>query len=201
MNKPGQNNVCAVIPAAGRSQRMKTFKPLLKFDKEKTFIEKIVGEFLEFGCSEIIVIVNEEIYAMAWDKILSKMGSKVKIIVNDKLEFERFYSIKLGLEKLKNKHYCFIHNSDNPLLDQSILRTIFSNKISDGYVSPSFNNQGGHPVLISEPIISSIIQSNRNDSNFKDILNSFACKKVNLTNDNILVNINTEKEYKQLGYN
>nr|NQU91297.1 NTP transferase domain-containing protein [Bacteroidota bacterium] len=198
MNKSGQNNVCAVIPAAGRSTRMKSFKPLLTFDKERNFIEKIVDEFLEFGCSEIIVVVNEKLYNNPWIKVLSERASKVSVIINNKLEFERFYSIKLGLNKLRTKKYCFIHNCDNPFINQEIITTVFENKISDGYVSPIYNNQGGHPILISEPIIKSIIHSTENDSNFKDVINLFPCRKVNIDTKDILTNINTESQYHQL---
>jgi len=53
-----QNSVCAVIPATGMPSRMKTYKPLLKFDKNQTFIEKKVDEFLNFGCNQIIVVTN-----------------------------------------------------------------------------------------------------------------------------------------------
>ncbi len=200
MNKTRQNNVCAVIPTAGKSSRMKSFKPLLSFDKDRTFIEKIIDEFFEFGCSEIVVVVNEELYNNELGKSLSKIESKVVVIINDKLEFERFYSIKLGLKKLKTKEYCFIHNCDNPFINQEIISTVFENKISDGYVSPTFNNQGGHPILISEPIINKIIQSTENDSNFKDIINLFHCKKVNINSKDILANINTESEYQKINF-
>ncbi len=177
---------------------MGSFKPLLSYDNERTFIEKIIDEFLDFGCSEIVVVVNEEIYNNAWDKVLSKLDSKVNVIINDKLEFERFYSIKLGLTELKNKKNCFIHNCDNPFVNQEILRSVFENKIPDGYVSPSFDKQGGHPVLISEPIINSIINSAKNDANFKDVINSFPCKRININIKDILTNINTVSEYQQM---
>jgi molybdenum cofactor cytidylyltransferase len=197
MSKTGQNNVCAVIPAAGRSSRMRSFKPLLRFDEDRTFIEKIVGEFLDFGCSEIVIIVNDELYEQAWDDIFSKLDSGVSVIINDQLSFERYYSIKLGLQSLQNCEYCFIHNCDNPFVDQKIITALFKNKIGNGYVSPTFNKQGGHPILISEPIIKSIIHSKGNDSNFRDVLNPFTSKKISIDTQDILANINTELQYQQ----
>lgn len=83
-----QNSVCAVIPAAGMSSRMKTYKPLLRFDKNRTFIEKIIDEFLNFGCNQIVVVTNREIYNEV-NKLLSEKGSHVSVIINDKLEIER----------------------------------------------------------------------------------------------------------------
>ena len=197
MHKIGQNIVCAVIPAAGRSSRMGSFKPLLKFNEGITFIEKIVIEFLDFECDEIVVVVNEEIYNSVWNDILSKFEPKVSVIINNSLDLERFYSIKLGLSKLKNKHTCFIHNCDNPFINQNILTSIFKNRTPDGYVKPTFNNHGGHPILISEPIINRIIQSTENDANFRDVLNSFPSKKINIETKAVLTNINNQLEYQR----
>ncbi len=197
MIKVDQNSVCAVIPAAGMSSRMKTYKPLLKFDKNQTFIEKIVDEFLNFGCNQIVVVTNREIYNEV-NKLLSKKGSRVSVIINDKLEFERFYSIKLGLNKIKEKTYCFIHNCDNPFINQQILSTVFKNKISGGYVCPIFNEKGGHPVLISKPIISTIVNTIDNDENFRDIISNFPINKVKINTKNILININTKSDYQQI---
>lgn len=197
MNKTEQNNICAVIPAAGKSSRMDSYKPLLKFDNDRTFIEKIVDEFLNFGCNEIIVVVNEEIYNNAWDNILSKFESKVSVIINKRLHFERFYSIKLGLGKLKSRQASFIHNCDNPFINQSILSTIFKNRISEGSVSPVYNNIGGHPILISKPIIERIIHSKENDANFKDVIHLFPSKKINIDDKDVLTNINTQLEYQE----
>lgn len=197
MNKTEQNNICAVIPAAGESSRMDSYKPLLRFDNGRTFIEKIVHEFLNFGCGEIIVVVNEEIYNDAWDNILSKFDSKVNVIINRRLHFERFYSIKLGLEKLKNRQASFIHNCDNPFINQGILSAIFRNRFSEGSVSPVYNNSGGHPILISKPIIENIIHSKENDANFRDIIHLFPSKKINIDDKDVLTNINTQLEYRE----
>ncbi len=198
MRNNGENNVCAVIPAAGRSSRMRSYKPFLSFDSKRTFIEKIIDEFIDFGCDEIIVVVNEDIYNNSWDSVLSKLDTKVKVIINDKLENERFYSIKLGLKELNDNKNCFIHNCDNPFINQKILTTVFKNKISEGYVVPTYNNHGGHPVLISEPIINYIVSSTEDNANFKDVINTFPSKKINIDTKDVLTNINTESEYQQI---
>ncbi len=192
-----QNSVCAVIPAAGLSSRMKTYKPLLKFDKKQTFIEKIVDEFLNFGCNQIIVVTNHEIYNEV-NQLLSEKGTHVSVIINDKLEFERFYSIKLGLNEIKEKTYCFIHNCDNPFINQQILSTVVKNKIPNGFVCPIYNKKGGHPVLISKPIINTIVNTINNDENFRDIINHFPISKVKINTKNILININTRSDYQQI---
>ena len=198
MTEKGNKNVNAVIPAAGRSQRMQSFKPLLPFDKERSFIEKIVDEFVDFGCNEIIVVINKDIYKVSKDTVLKKLERQVEIIINENLDYGRYYSIKLGLQKLKNKEYCFIHNCDNPLINQEILSGIFSHKFSGGYVSPVYDDHGGHPVLISKVMIKRIIESEENAANFREVIQSFPLKKININTKDILANINTINDYNQL---
>lgn len=196
MIKSGRNNVCAVIPAAGRSSRMNSYKPLLKFDEDRNFIEKIIDEFAEFGCKQVVVVVNEEIFLSEWNKTLSERAPGVSIILNDKLHLERYYSVKSGLKELEACDFCFIHNCDNPFIDQKILSAVFEKRIPDGYVSPVYNQKGGHPVLVSEPIINLIAESSEDDSNLREILSLFHCRKVNFDSEVILRNINTKKEYR-----
>lgn len=191
-----QNSVCAVIPAAGRSSRMRTYKPLLKFNDSQTFIEKIVYEFQTFGCKKIIVVVNKNFYEEV-NHLFLKSESIVKVIINDNLDLERFYSIKQGLNQVSESDYCFIHNADNPFLNQDILELIFSRKKSDGYTYPDFKDRGGHPIIISKPVIDYITNVAGNNANFKDIIHRFPAIKVDVVSENILFNINTIEEYQQ----
>lgn len=197
MKKFVKNKVAALIPAAGESSRMKTPKPFLKFDKERVFIEKIVDEFIAFGCQEIAVIVNEKIYQEC-SKLIQKKSPSIKIILNDRLDLERFYSIKLGLISLTNSDFCFIQNCDNPFINQEILQAIYKDKSLENYIQPTYKSRGGHPILLPKFISTKISQSKENDSNFKDILSHFPTKKVELDFENILLNINTNAEYQRI---
>ena len=47
-----------VILAAGFSSRMKQAKFSLKFDNNRTFLEKIIEEYQTFAGKEIIVVLN-----------------------------------------------------------------------------------------------------------------------------------------------
>ncbi len=102
------------------------------------------------------------------------------------------------MKKIPNTENCFIHNSDNPFINQEILNKVYTNKKNDGYVSPTYNGRGGHPILISKPIIEKIINSSENNSNFRDIINKFPSKKIEINNKEILTNINTKSEYNKL---
>ena len=190
------NNLSVIILAGGSSERMKYPKPFLPFDSQITFIEKIVLEYYNFGCSEIIIVLNEELNHQPWDKNLSNISSKTSIIINKHSDFGRFYSIQLGAKALQNVEQCFIQNVDNPFIDQDLLKEIYSSRVNNGYVVPMYLDNGGHPVLISNNVIKSIIEEKNIYINFKEKLKKFNRKSISVENEKILVNINIVEDYK-----
>lgn len=190
-----KNNVGAVILAAGISKRMKSSKPLLLFNREETFLEKIVREYSKFNCHTIIVVVNKINKGEILKSLGEKLPGNVRFVINDHLEYERFYSVKLGLAKLEDTDFCFIQNIDNPFVTRDLIATIFRYRVSGGYVSPRYKGEGGHPILLGRAIIEDIRSLKENDLNFRHILRSYPCEKVEVGKQDILVNINTLEEY------
>ena len=199
MNKKSKNikSCSAVILAAGRSSRMGVPKFALKFNNQNTFLEEIIEKYNSFGCNEIVVVVNSEGVSVL-DKNKIKLSDKIKVFINEHLEWERFYSIKLGLKKSNNYHPVFIHNVDNPFVNLNILSSLFDEITATNFVVPEFKNKGGHPILISEKIIKNIISEEKNDLNFRDFLKRFEKKNIEVDDERILVNVNSEKEYGKL---
>ncbi len=74
-------NISAVILAAGTSGRMKKNKTELMFDNKRTFFEKIASEYINFGCKEIIAVLNEESYNSLL-KVISEIPSEIRIVIN-----------------------------------------------------------------------------------------------------------------------
>ena len=188
-------NTSAIILAAGRSQRMHKPKALLSFDARQTFIEKITGIYFQWGCSEIILVVNQEVAALV--KQLELMPPGVSLIINEHLEWERFYSLKLGLEAVKSSGYCFFQNADNPFIDHEVLTALFENKSDDAFVSPVFGGKGGHPVLLNRKNMDLIRTYHVNDGNLKSVMSTMDCKKVEMPDSKVLININSPEEYER----
>ena len=190
-------SVGALILAAGFSSRMKTPKPFLQYDAEKVFIEKIIDDYLEFGCKKIIITINEE--HKEWNEIRSKFkgNDSIQFVVNRIPEYERFYSIKIGLENLDNMDYCFIQNVDNPFIERKILDMIYEERFKEGYTVPYFLGSGGHPVLLGTNVIKQIQLEKNTDQNFKEFLTGFQRKNVHVYTNRIHININTQEEYER----
>lgn len=184
-----------IILAAGRSERMKVTKALLQYDDNFRFIEQIVSTYSGWGCNEIVVVTNPQ--AAQQLQQLGTVPSTVKVIINDHLEFERFYSVKLGLGAIRTSEFCFIQNVDNPFIDGTILDFIFQNRSDEKYVSPVFKDKGGHPVLLNRQNIDCICNWPVDSDNFKEVMNTMECRKVDIQDDRVLININSPEDYKR----
>lgn len=189
------NNLSVVILAAGISERMEGFyKPLLPFNNGCNFLEQIVKIYTQFKVNEIIIVVNKTVYSKL-DLILYKKHN-IHIEVNPYPEKGRFYSIILGVSKVLHSDYCFLQNVDNPFVTNELLSTLVKNKTDLGYAVPYFNNEGGHPIIISKAIIRYLQNEKNYFLNLKNILRTFKKVKVQVDDKNILVNINSITDYK-----
>ncbi len=187
-----------IILAAGNSSRMESPKFALVFDKNHTFLEKIIQEYYDFGCEEIIVVLSKE-GNLAADKLNLKLD-KATIVINHHPEWERFYSIKVGLQSLMQQHPIFIHNVDNPFVNQEILKQVFKNHAPNEFIVPVFEGHGGHPVLLTNEIGKAIIEENKHDLILSDFLKHYPKKRIVVNDNNILININTQDLYQKKFY-
>lgn len=185
---------CAVIIlAAGNSSRMGKPKFLLKTQNGNTFLEFIVEQYIDFGCSETIVVLNKK-GSEALDQKAIKLPETTKCIVNDHVDYGQFYSIQQGLSQA-NCAVAFIHNIDNPFAHKGILEQLYQHQTSADYIKPVNKGQGGHPILLSEKVIQSILKEKDNTLHTKEFLQRFTFKKVKTNDPSILTNINTHEEY------
>lgn len=195
-----QNSKCsAIILSAGFSSRMKQAKFSLMFDEQRTFLEKIVEEYQNFNCEEIIVVMNSDGIKLKEDLNLT-FSKNVIFVLNKSPKRERFLSLQIGLKALKRQNYIFMQNIDNPFVNQYVLKSLYKNRTFANYIIPSFNNKGGHPILLSENIVNSAINEIKNDLNLKEYLQNFSKKYVNIDYEKILININTPDVYKDFFY-
>ncbi|MBC8321647.1 MAG: NTP transferase domain-containing protein [Bacteroidetes bacterium] len=172
---------------------MKRPKFLLSTTDGNSFIEKIIHQYADFGCSNIIVMLNSEGIALI-KKHTQNLPIQTQIVLNPYPDLGRFFSIKTGLKFVHN-YYTFIHNVDNPFANKKVLEQLYSAKTEAKVIKPVYNNNGGHPVLISPTVCDYILNEKKHDVNFKEILNRFSTKKVEVKDETILLNINTYDEY------
>ncbi|RLD87531.1 MAG: hypothetical protein DRJ09_10095 [Bacteroidetes bacterium] len=189
----------AVLLAAGRSKRMGMPKLALPFDEKRTFLEVITAGYLNFGCREIVVVVNEENQRLV--DASKTTDSRIKIVVNEHPEWQRFYSVQLGLNSVNPGNSVFIHNIDNPFVDNALLQKMAESLSNDSYVVPVCRGHGGHPILLSSFIVHKIVNASGHSNHLKTFLSGYQRINVKTENAKILININTMegfRKFKQL---
>jgi CTP:molybdopterin cytidylyltransferase MocA len=189
------HDTAVVILAAGKSGRMHSPKALLPYDTHFTFIGKIIELYFRWGCTEIVAVVNKETAGLM--RKLDAVPPFASVLINDQLEYERFYSAKLGVQSLKKSEFCFVQNVDNPFIDAAILNVLYKNRSPEAFVSPVFQNKGGHPVLLNRKNILSICNWPSDSANFKEVLNTMESRTVEMPDDRVLININSPEDYKR----
>ncbi len=187
-----KKNCSAIILAAGNSIRMGEDKAFLIFDsvKNTTFIEHIFNVFISFKCKKIIFVLNSKTIEKA-----RKIIPDAVCIENKNPDEGRFHSIKLGTEHALDSEFAFIHNVDNPFVNQNILNKLWEKRNKNAYISPKYENKGGHPILLPKKILTNIQSENTKNQNFRTFLQPFDVIHVLLDEQSILFNINTKENY------
>lgn len=186
----------AIILSAGKSSRMGVPKFSLRFNETSIFLENIIDEYSKFGCNEIVVVLNPG-GASYLKQLELKLPSNTKIVINEQPEWERFYSLKLGAMGLIIPTNSFVSNIDNPFVNQDVLNRLASKGEGFNYVNPTYNGKGGHPFLISEKVITDLVSEEKDQFHLKEFLIGYTRKSVEVSDEKILVNINTEEEFKR----
>lgn len=189
-------NTAVVILSGGNSQRMNFPKCFLPF-KNKTLIEFIVDTYSNASIKNIIVVLNSNFINIQFADIIEKVKKKAVIVVNNKPELGRMFSIKAGLKKIKENDFCFIQNIDNPAISVELIKKIIKAANPDSYISPVYKGKSGHPVLLSKVIINKILFDTDNDITLKEILYSFNKIEIDSGSLNVIENVNSPEDWEK----
>ncbi len=187
--------ISCVILSAGGSGRMGKHKALLPFgDENITFLEKIVRTYSALGISQIVVVVNQQLYDLIEINKLH-LPENVSVIVNRHPEKGRFYSLQSGLKCIADDESVFFQNVDNPFVGRAVLDQLLESRDQAGIILPAFAGKTGHPVLLSPVVCKSIVSCEDPENRIDQYLKKFASVKVETNDAKILVNINTGTDY------
>ena len=191
---PEYKNFSAVILAAGKSERMGFPKLGLQFDGERSFAEKIIETVGELKPLECVMVVNQD--GLKWlNSNNLNISDKVKSVLNDDPDRGRFYSLQCGLKSLNNRGNILIINIDNPFINKDICLNMLSQINDCDYIYPVFNGKGGHPLLINKTVAEGILLQYNTQMNLKEFLKSYRKKIIKVSDQKVLININTPEDY------
>jgi CTP:molybdopterin cytidylyltransferase MocA len=145
--KSESNKVSAIILAAGRSERMGAFKPLLPFGPT-TVIEACIENLRAGGVETIVVVLGQNPPAERLKDHLKNAG--VSFAINPDPRSEMSASIACGVRALPDATGAVIINpADHAAVPGEVVELLISEwKKGARLVKPTWNERGGHPVLI-----------------------------------------------------
>jgi len=184
--------ISVLILAGGASSRMRYPKAFIKLG-DLTLIDHIISVYKRFT-DNIFITLNYEFTINQWYKDYEELNKKATVIINEKPELGRFYSIKLGLKEISNSDFCFVHNVDNPVKWET-LDKLLQQKNENGYTIPAFEGKNGHPILISRRIIAVATAEINDNINWKAYLSAYKRNIADISDDSILVNLNTPEDF------
>ena len=183
-----------IILSAGKSTRMGVPKFSLLYKNQEMFIEHLAREYTDFGSRQVIIVFNKEGFEFISEH-KTQFADNVKLVLNEYPEYHRFYSLKIATKALDFPQSVFVHNVDNPFVNQDVLRALLKYNAQGDYLNPTFEGAGGHPILLSENIVSAFREAEQDTIHLREFLNQFKRLRVPVSDANILVNLNTPEEF------
>ena len=147
--------LAAVIPAAGLSSRMGSFKPLLPLG-DRTVVEQVVRLFTAEGVDPVIAVTGKRSDEVA--DAARRAGGDV--VHNPGFEQGMFSSVLAGVESLPELvEAFFLLPADMPLIRQETVQLLVEefDRTRPSILYPKFLGDRGHPPIISRSLIPEIL--------------------------------------------
>jgi CTP:molybdopterin cytidylyltransferase MocA len=149
-------DLAAILLAAGQSRRMGAFKPLLPFG-DKTVIECCIDYLREAGIENIVAVLGHRA-----DEIRDVIKN-VTIAINPDPNSEMGASIAAGVQALpKTTKAVIIALVDHPAVPARVVSTLIDEwQNGASIVVPTWQNRGGHPVLVDLTLKNELLNLDR----------------------------------------
>jgi molybdenum cofactor cytidylyltransferase len=139
--------ICAIVLAAGRSERMGTQKLLLPLEG-KPLIGVIVDELLSSPVQRVLVVVGRDA-----ERIQTALADRAVTFVNNaEVNGDMLSSVRCGLRALPaGCAAVMVALGDQPGITQNLVKELIVayEKADGGIVLPAYQNRRGHPVLFA----------------------------------------------------
>ena len=190
------NRYAAIVLAAGFSNRMHFFKPLLPLGNQ-TMVDYLMTKFLWNGVDVFLVAGYHQ------DQLRAGIRTDgISIVENTSYRQGMFTSIQAGIRALKNEYRgAFVMPVDIPLVNpetiQILLKTTEENP--GKVIHPTFQRDRGHPPLIPRELFP-VVTGYAAGSNLKSVFHLYRDLEleVEVPDNNILFDIDEPIDYQEL---
>ena len=201
-----QQDISALVPAAGLSERMGDFKPLLPIGG-RTVIETVVAHALEGGAAEAVVVTGyrgDEV-----EEILrNSFGSRVTFARNEKYaSTDMMCSVRIGAACLPPCSAFFLIPGDMPVISPETFRKLLeergrysrSGNSVPRVIFPLVKGRRKHPPLIDSSMIPGIL-SFRGEGGLRELWKEHEDRTAAIAVDapGTFIDLDTPEDYRRI---
>ena len=186
----------ALLLAGGMSQRMGRPKPLLKFSKDRTFLEQIVTALRSSRVDRTTVVLGA--YADVVQESVDLSG--VRVVVNKDYEKGQLSSLIAGLTSLPpDSEGIVLCLADSPFLTRETVDAMVAAFRTTGrpIVIPVHAGKRGHPTLFAASLYQELVDALEHEG-ARHVLQSNHDKilELDVPDSTVTINIDTPQQYR-----
>ena len=185
----------AVVPAAGRSRRMRREKILLPFGGS-TMLGTILSKLSQVGVARTVVVLRADLEE--GHRIGRAAGAE--IVINPDPDGEMLASIRLGVEALQGTvDAFFVWPADHPAVSTATLRELARLAARDIAVLPVHAGRRGHPAILGAGLVSAIARI-RSGSGLRQLWRDCAdrLRELEVSDPGVLENLDDPEVYERV---
>lgn len=194
-----EKKIWALLLCAGRSRRMKEFKPLLPLG-DRTILEHTISRFQEAGIDRIMAVTGHRREAIV--PVLEK--KQVQEVYNEEYAVrDMFYSVCTGIRailKQEKPEGILVCPADIPLIHPFTIRQVTETRRrqNESVIQPVFGGKEGHPLFIGEELLD-VLLNYTGDCGLQGFLNSreHICR-IEVPDRCILFDADVREDYEKL---
>jgi molybdenum cofactor cytidylyltransferase len=176
--------VDCIVLAAGRSERMGRWKPLLPF-RGSTIVETVVEAALAV-CSRVILVTG-----FRGDELAARFAGEPRVLAveNPDWALGMFSSIQKGAARVESARF-FLNLGDMPLVGPAVYRALLEAPEAD-FVFPVHGGMRGHPVLLSSRARAAVLAADAATGDMKDIARRLSVAEIPWPDEAVLKDMDT----------
>jgi molybdenum cofactor cytidylyltransferase len=144
--------ICAIVLAAGKSERMGRLKALLPF-RGRTFLENILDAIHRSSIGHTVVVLGH------CRQDIEQAAPGLHFVFNPDFEQGMVTSLQTGIRALpRDSAGAFLFLVDHPVVETETIEALTRAISSDRIVQPTYNGRRGHPVFFGAEVLMEILQ-------------------------------------------
>lgn len=185
--------ISGILLAAGRSRRMGQTKQLVVWNSQP--LVAAAFDAIAPICDEMIVVLGHKS-----DEVAAALEPRAFLRVSSDPAAQMFQSMKVGLRVALDANpasHCLLQLGDHPQVKpETLQRLLTESKESPGLaILPTYQTQGGHPVLIPASVARQILDA-ESDGGLRAFWKTFpnTCLHIEVEDSGIVVDLDTPED-------